>query len=57
MAYKLVAMGKIPHLSIEGSIRILEEDIDEFIRQRRRFGTPPERRNPNKGRKPRKERR
>lgn len=50
-SYKLIAEGAIPHISINGAIRIAEEDIAEFIRQRRWFGIHPGRRNPRKGRR------
>jgi len=54
MGYKLVALGRIPHISVEGAIRLDPQDVAEYVRQRRTVGTPPERRNPRKGRKSRK---
>ena len=52
MGYKLISLGRIPHISVEGAIRIDPQDLENYKEQRRIFGTPQERRNPRKGRKP-----
>lgn len=55
MGYKLIALGRLPHISVEGAIRIDPEDLEEYKKGRRTVGTPPERRNPKKGRRVKRE--